>query len=238
MTLLSAEPLAHLRLSTVGLEREGRWLFRNLSWEIPRGTFAAIVGPSGVGKSSLLAVLAGMLPPSEGRISLDSHGKWLLPEHCHTRIGMVFQHLRMTGNASLLSNVLCGRLGRYPFWRTFAGFPKHDREEAMKQMHNLGIAPLAMKWSAEVSGGERQRAAVCRALLQEPEIFLADEPVSNLDAYYSGRVLGLLREQTRTRNATVVCVLHDAALVERFADVALSLNPQDPAGWKLRQIHR
>ena len=80
------------------------------------------------------------------------------------------------------------------------------------------------------------RPALLRALFQEPDILLADEPVSQLDGYLAGRVLGLLRQQADERGCTVICVLHDPTLVERFADYSLSLNPQDPEGWRVRTV--
>jgi phosphonate transport system ATP-binding protein len=87
-----------------------------------------------------------------------------------------------------------------------------------------------------MSGGEKQRVAVARALFQQPELYFADEPVSSLDAYYAGRVLGLLRQEADERAKPVVCVLHNAEHIQRFADLALSLNLNDPTAHKLRRI--
>lgn len=229
---------SHLTLSNVGLQRNARWLFRRLTWEVPRGKVIAIVGGSGAGKSSLLACLAGLLEPSEGELSFRC-----LQQRIHTpaayqpRIGIVFQHFALSAQSTLLRNVLAGRLARYPWWRTLWGFPRADREAAWRLLHDLGLGAYAHRRACEVSGGEQQRTALSRALFQKPEIILADEPVSQLDAYLSGRVLGVLRQQAQERGCTVICVLHDASLVERFADYALSLNPQDPEGWRIRAVN-
>ncbi len=227
---------AHLRVCGLGLKRGDRWLFRHMDWELPRGKFIALVGPSGVGKTSLLGVLAGILSPTEGEAT------YCCDAACHhpaadfqKRMGIIFQHLRLVPNQDLLSNVLCGRLGRYPWWRTTLGFPRRDKQEAYAILHDLGLGKDAYRWVAETSGGEQQRTAAARALFQQPEIILADEPVSNLDTYFAGRVLGLLRERAHRDRLTVVCVLHDAALVHRFADLVLSLDPQNPEGWRIRE---
>ncbi|HEY5705231.1 MAG TPA: ATP-binding cassette domain-containing protein, partial [Terrimicrobiaceae bacterium] len=87
-------------------------------------------------------------------------------------------------------------------------------------------------------GGEQQRAALARALFQEPEVFLADEPVSNLDPDLTCRVLEILRQQARQQSRTVVCVLHDQNLVDRFADVVVKLNPRHPERWTVRALER
>src|SRR5687768_11432430 len=125
---------AHLSVRKLGLNRGGRWLFRELDWEIPRGTFAAIVGPSGAGKSSLLNCLAGLTAPDEGSCSVLSDSN----QSCR-KLGVVFQDYRLAGNNNVLTNVLCGRLGRYSSWRTLTGFPKADRNAAMDLLDDLGL---------------------------------------------------------------------------------------------------
>ena len=229
----------HLALDQLGLERNGRWLFRGLTWQVPRGKVIAVVGGSGAGKSSLLACLGGLLTPSEGTISCaNSKGAACSPFQYQQRIGFVFQHLALSHHSTLLRNVLCGRLGRYSSLRTLIGFPYEDKCEAWRLLHDLGLGTYAHRRAREVSGGEQQRTALLRAIFQEPELILADEPVSQLDTYLSGRVLGLLRQQAHEHGRTVICVLHDPSLVERFADFALSLNPTDPAAWKVRTVHQ
>ncbi len=225
-----------LSLRDLGLRRGERWLFRHLNLEVPRGTFVAVVGPSGVGKSSFLACLAGLLPPEEGSVAFhDRTGIAYPPDGFRRHIGVVFQNNLLVPNSSLLNNVLCGRLGRHPWWRTCLGFPPDDRDEAHRILCDLGLGPLVHRWACETSGGEQQRTAIARALLQAPEIYLADEPVSNLDTYLTGRVLGIFRQEASQRGRTVFCVLHNAELVERFADLVLSFDPDGSGAWKLRR---
>jgi phosphonate transport system ATP-binding protein len=229
-------PAQQVSLRGLGLERRGRWLFRGIDIEVPRGKFVAILGPSGAGKTSLLACLAGTLAPSEGQVVFQcAQGCHHSPPAFRKRLGIVFQNFLLIGNGTLLHNVLCGRLGRYPWWRTIAGFPRSDRNEAFNTLDLLGLAGHVHRRAFEVSGGEQQRAALARALFQEPEMFLADEPVSNLDPDLTLRVLEILRAQTRQDCRTVLCVLHNQELVERFADMVITLNPDRPQEWTLRE---
>lgn len=229
----------HLTLKGLGLQRGGKWLFRGLDWEIPRGKFTAVVGPSGVGKSSLLACLAGMIEPTEGGTTYCcANGCSHAPADFQPKIGIVFQDFMLVANNTVLNNVLCGRLGRYPWWRTVFAFPREDKREAYRILEDLGLNRYVYRWVAQISGGEQQRTAIARALFQQPEVILADEPVSNLDAYLTGRVLGILRNEAARHGRTVICVLHNAELVERFADQVLSLTPDNPRGWKLRAVSR
>jgi len=227
---------AHLSLASLGLRRNDRWLFRGINWEVPRGRVVAVVGASGAGKSSLLACLAGQLAPTEGTVRCHLADGTRPPAACQPRFGVVFQHFALSPTSTLLTNVLCGRLGRYPWWRTLTGFPRADKLRAWALLCDLGLGTLAHRRANEVSGGEQQRTALLRALHQEPEYLLADEPVSQLDTYLAGRVLGLLRQEAHEKRRTVFCVLHDPALVDRFADHVLSLDAQKPDGWKIRHL--
>lgn len=226
-------------LRGLGLKRQNRWLFRGMDIQVPRGKFIAIVGPSGAGKTSLVGCLAGSIAPSEGEVVFQcAQGCRHSPPAFRKRLGIVFQNFLLIGNGTLLHNVLCGRLGRYPWWRTLAGFPRTDRAEAFEILENLGLASHVYRRAAEVSGGEQQRAALARALFQEPEMFLADEPVSNLDPDLTCLVLEILRQQARQQSRTVVCVLHDSNLVGRFADFVIKLNPDQPERWAIRALQR
>lgn len=228
----------HVSIKDLGLKRNGRWLFRKLNWEIPRGSVVAVVGPSGVGKTSLLNCLAGLVAPSEGKVTFSCNAGCLHEAlNYQKRVGIIFQNLLLSQNSTVLRNVLCGRLGRYPWWRTLFRFPLRDKQAAALALVDLGLGPHLHRRAADISGGEQQRAAVARALFQEPELLLADEPVSNMDAYLCGRVLGILRQEAHQNRRTVFCVLHDPALLERFADYALSLDPMNPEKWRIRKIH-
>lgn len=229
----------HVVFDQVGLRRGERWLVRGLQAAIPAGSFVAVVGSSGVGKSSLLAAIAGEFELAEGRIELARDGGSPCPPGQHRRhIAPIFQHLLLSGNLSLLTNVLLGRVSRHPWYSTLFGFPAAEQQQAFALLADLGLGAFARRPVHQLSGGEQQRVAVARALFQQPDLYLADEPVASLDAYFAGRVLGLLRQEARLRKRTVFCVLHDAALVDRFADLALSLDPGRPEAWSIRTTTR
>ena len=232
-----ASPI-RLRCQDLGLKRNGQWLFQNLELNLRGGTLVAVVGPSGVGKSSLLACICGSERPTTGNIEfLVNEGEIRNHETIRPNLGLIFQSLRLTAHATVLDNVLFGRLGSYNLRQTLFGFPKNDTQVAYEILHDLGIAHLSRKWMTQTSGGEQQRTAIARTLFQNPKIILADEPVSNLDTYYAGRVMGLLRNKAIQEGKIILCALHDPQLINRFADLVLSLNPEHPEGWRLRKVH-
>lgn len=227
-----------LEVKNLGLYQGGRWLFRGLNLRIKSGRFLALVGPSGVGKSSFLACLAGLSLPTEGEIlyHTDTNGGQL-PGAFRPHIGIIFQNFLLTENQTVLNNVLCGRLYQFSFLRTLFGFPRRLKQEAFEILYDLGLQRYCRRWVREISGGEKQRVALARTLFQNPALFLADEPVAQLDTYLTGRVLGILKHQSTEKQRTVVCVLHEQEWVNRFADAALSFNPEYPEKWNLRTIN-
>jgi phosphonate transport system ATP-binding protein len=209
------------------VSRDARVLFDRMTWDLPRGSFLAVTGPSGVGKSSLLSCLRGTLPADAGDL-------FVAPES--RSIGVVFQHLRLSGNLSVLTNVLCGRLGRYPWWKTLFSFGVGDRHAAYTIITDLGLAGLCHKPVRMISGGEQQRAAVARVLFQGPELILADEPTSDLDLVLADQVLSKLRLLCKENGTTIICVMHSSEMVERFADHELCISPYDTNGWAYREV--
>lgn len=223
----------HVRIDRLTVERGGRILVRDLEMSVPRGRFVAVVGPSGAGKSTLLETLAGMRSPASGSIEYrdSGHAAWV-PGDCRGRIGLVFQQLHLARNASALNNVMAGSLARHGWWQTLLGYPRHERALARRCLAAVGLGPAAHRLVRRLSGGEQQRVAVARVLVQQPELILADEPVSQLDSSLAAEVLTLLKEETRRAARTILCVLHDLSLVERFADAVLRLAAERQAGWR------
>lgn len=227
-------PLPHLALSGVSIARGGRTLIRDLDLTIPQGSFVALTGPSGVGKSSLLACLAGLLAPAAGHVRFhDASGQEQQAAQLRRSMGFVFQHLRLNPGLSAETNVLCGLLGCRTWWQTIGGFSKSDHSAARSLLGQLGVEDLAAVRVSELSGGERQRVALARALVSKPGILLADEPVSHMDAPLAGEVVDFLKSGTRTCHRTVFCALHDPGLVDRYADITLRLDRESSNGWTL-----
>lgn len=181
----------------------------------------ALLGPSGAGKTTLLTLLDGRLRGWSGRVSVL--GAPLDPDRPPPRArrpdtGFVFQEFALVERASVLRNVLNGRLGRMPPWRAVLGTPRRtDMETARAALADCGIADLAERRVDSLSGGQRQRVAIARCLAQEPRLILADEPVSNLDPARAADILALLTGAARSRGATVIFSSHQPELARRFA---------------------
>ncbi len=219
-----------VEIRSLTLKRGEKLLFEKMSWRLPRGKFLAVTGASGAGKSSFLACLGGIIAPAAGAFKLAAADS--------KSIGFVFQNFRLTANLSVLKNVLCGKLGAYNWWQTLFAFAEDERQKAFAILCELGLQSLAHRKVRRISGGEQQRTAVARTLLQNPEIILADEPTSNLDADLAKRVLSLLRRKCEQENCTIVAVLHDARMVEDFADYELKIGADYENSWSFRQIPR
>lgn len=217
-----------VRVEGLTVERDGRRLFSDMSWALDRGQLLAITGPSGVGKSSLLSAVTGRLPAAAGRIFRPAD----------QTSGIIFQDLRLTKELTVLTNVLCGGLGRMNWWSTLAGFSAPERERAFDVLSNLEIDHLCHKPVRKVSGGEQQRTAIARVLFQQPGLILADEPTANLDLSLSDRVMRSIRNECDTAGSAVICVLHDTEFVDRFADAELRLGIQNEIGWEIRETER
>jgi phosphonate transport system ATP-binding protein len=141
------------------------------------------------------------------------------------RIGMVFQHFNLVSRSSVLTNVLAGRLGYVnPAWSLVNRFPSVDVEKAHRQLARVGIADKATQRADALSGGQQQRVGIARALMQDPEIILADEPVASLDPVLAHSIMQHLEQINKEDGMTVLCSLHFLDLVQRYADRVIALN--------------
>jgi len=188
---------------------------------IGRGERVAVIGPSGSGKTTLLRLLNGTLAAERGEIFVL--GKRLvpgrrLPREQRRRIGMIFQDFALVERASVFDNVLFGRLGHAHPWLSLIGhFSDRDRDIAGAAVREVGLLEQLVQRADALSGGQRQRVAIARVLAQEPEIILADEPVSNLDPALTNDILGLLTRASERRGATLVMALHQPRLATAHA---------------------
>lgn len=221
---------AAVTVSNLTLRRGDRTLFEKMRWHLPHGKILAVTGRSGIGKSSLLGCLGGFVNAAEGDVKLGPDGP--------RSVGFVFQSLRLTQNLSVLTNVLCGKLGEYAWWQTLFSFTDSDRQAAYGILVDLGLEQLVYRRVRNISGGEQQRTAVARVLLQNPAVMLADEPTSDLDAQSASRVLSLIRSACTTENRTAICILHDREAVKNFADYELTLGEEYENGWNFRKISK
>lgn len=189
-------------------------VLKNLNLEVPGESVVSIIGASGAGKSTLLRCINRLVEPSSGSIELNGteltklEGKSL--RLARRRIGMVFQGFNLIDRLTVMENVQSGRLGYLPAWRAVTrNYPQEDIDRAFHLMERVGIAHYADKRADELSGGERQRVGVVRALMQEPEILLADEPTASLDPKTSRQIMELLRALASELHLPVLINIHN-----------------------------
>lgn len=202
---------------------------KNVSFEVPKGQFLAVIGLSGSGKSTLLRCINRLIEPTSGSIIWNNMDVTNASQdelrRIRRRIGMVFQHFNLVHRSSVITNVLAGRLGyTNPAWSLINRFPKKDLDKAIFQLTRVGIADKAYHRADELSGGQQQRVGIARALMQDPEIILADEPVASLDPVLAHSIMQHLERINREDGVTVLCSLHFLDLVHRYADRAIALN--------------
>lgn len=181
----------------------------NISFELERGTFAAIVGPSGSGKSTLLTIMGALQKPSEGTIKLDDTNIYKISEKSRSK--MRFNKL---GFVLQGSNLIPFLSVEEQFILKLKKNKSKDKNSYEELLSKLGISKLKKKYPDEISGGERQRVAIALSLVLKPEIVLADEPTASLDTDRSFYVVKILSEITKTMNTTVVMVTHDTRMLE------------------------
>jgi len=207
---------------------DGTVALRQVSFTVEAGEFLVIIGLSGSGKSTLLRCINRLIEPTEGSIVWDgTEVTAAQPEqlrHIRRQIGMVFQQFNLVRRSSVLTNVLAGRLGYAPPLPSLAHrFPAADRELAWKALERVGLTEQASKQARELSGGQQQRVGIARALMQQPRMILADEPVASLDPVLAHSILGYLEELNRQDGITVLCSLHYLDLVQRYATRVIGL---------------
>lgn len=189
-----------------------------LNLTVGSGERVALAGPSGSGKTTLLRILAGLLQPDQGQLFLDSRPvSRLRPgKELSETVGLVQQQLDLVPQLPVVQNVLAGRLGQWGLLRSLASLlSARERGRAYDALSRLGIADKIDERTSRLSGGEQQRVAIARLLLQDPRIVLADEPVSSLDPARAEEILGLLTGVATESGRTVVASLHTPDLIRR-----------------------
>jgi phosphonate transport system ATP-binding protein len=198
------------------------------SLHIASGERVAIIGPSGAGKSTLLRCIKGFVQPRCGKVEVLGVNLANASQHARraTNQGMalIYQQFRLVPRLTVLQNTLCGRLGHTNRWRSLLGrFTAEDLRIAWAAIVEVGLTEKVHQRADTLSGGEQQRVAVARALAQEPELILADEPVSSLDPAWAADVLELLTTVQSHHQATLVMTLHQPELARRFAERIIGL---------------
>ena len=196
--------------------------------EIPDAQVLALIGPSGAGKSTLIRCVNRLVEPTSGNATLNDINLTKLSSRAlrksRRKMGMIFQEYALVERLTVMENVLSGRLGYVGFWRSyFRKFPKNDIKEAFRLLDRVGLLEMADKRADELSGGQRQRVGICRALIQDPDLLLVDEPTASLDPKTSRQIMRLINELCSERGLTAIINIHDVLLAQMFAQRIVGL---------------
>lgn len=199
----------------------------DISLTVSEGEFLVLIGLSGSGKSTLLRCINRLVEPTSGRILLDGRDVTAASpaelRRLRRSIGMIFQQFNLVRRSTVLSNVLSGRLGYLANWQAAVGyFGEADYQRAVQNLERVGLMQRAHQRADRLSGGQQQRVGIARALMQEPRIMLADEPVASLDPATSHSVLKYLQQINRD-GMTVICSLHFLSLARSYGTRVVAL---------------
>jgi len=230
---------------------DGTLALNQVSFTVEDGEFVMILGRSGSGKSTLLRCINRLVEPSGGRVFLgDRDITSASPRrlrHARRKIGMIFQQYNLVSRSSVLTNVLAGRLGYVSSWAGLINyFPREAVDQAVRNLRELEVGEKLYQRAATLSGGQQQRVGIARVLMQEPELILADEPVSSLDPATAATIMDILRRINRERKATILCNIHLPELALKYGGRVLALKagrlvfdglPQHLDAEKIRDIY-
>lgn len=194
----------------------------DVSFDVDDGEFVVLLGPSGAGKSTLLRILNGLTDPTEGTISFDGAGTASMPT---SDVGMVFQLHYLVEGLSAYKNALSGALSRSSTAGSLlTGFDEADKLMALEALDTVGLLDEADQRASSMSGGQKQRVGIARALTQDPELLLADEPVASLDPKAAQDVMEYMRRAADDRNLTSIVSLHQVNIAREFGDRFIGLH--------------
>jgi phosphonate transport system ATP-binding protein len=202
--------------------KTGDQALKEVNLEVPKGQVMALIGPSGAGKSTLIRCVNRLVEPTSGTILLGDTNLVKLRSgelrKARSRMGMIFQEYALVERLSVMENVLSGRLGYVGFWRSFfRKYPQQDIDEAFRLLERVGLDHMVDKRADELSGGQRQRVGICRALIQNPDLLLVDEPTASLDPKTSRQIMRLICELCEERQLAAIINIHDVLLAQMFA---------------------
>jgi len=193
----------------------------SVSLRLQEGEIVALIGPSGAGKSTLIRCVNRLVEPTAGRIRIGATPITALSARdlriARRRIGMIFQEFALVERLTVMENVLSGRLGYVGFWQSWRrAFPQTDIERAFALLDRVGLSEFVDQRADRLSGGQRQRVGIARALMQEPDVLLVDEPTASLDPKTARQIMRLITELAAERKLTAVINIHDVPLAKLF----------------------
>jgi len=223
----------------------------DVSVEVQRGEFVACIGSSGAGKSTFVRCLNRLVEPTSGKVYFEGRDVTAASpaelREIRRKIAMIFQQFNLVKRSSVLTNVLGGRLGYAATLPSLLGiWSREDMARAYACLDRVGIADKAQQRADQLSGGQQQRVGIARALMQEPTLMIADEPVSSLDPALAHSVMRYLEQINQEDGITVLCNLHFLDLVRRYAtrvlafragELVLDCRPDDIDRDRFKQIY-
>jgi phosphonate transport system ATP-binding protein len=206
----------------------GDQALRAVSLAVPEGQVVAVIGPSGAGKSTLIRCINRLVEPTSGQVILNGSDIVSLRARelrlARRKMAMIFQEYALIERLSVMENVLSGRLGYVGFWRSaLRKFPQEDIDQAFYLLERVGLSEHIDKRADALSGGQRQRVGIARALAQNPDVLLVDEPTASLDPKTSRQIMRLMTELAKERRLTVLINIHDVLLAQLFAERIIGL---------------
>ncbi|MFN4262279.1 MAG: phosphonate ABC transporter ATP-binding protein [Thioalkalivibrionaceae bacterium] len=206
----------------------GEQALKDITLTVPAGQVIALIGPSGAGKSTLIRCVNRLVEPTSGEIRLGDQALTGLSRRAlrrqRARIGMIFQEYALVDRLTVMENVLSGRLGTVPFWRSFLRrFPADAVSQAFALLDRVGLMEHVDKRADQLSGGQRQRVGIARALCQNPDLLLVDEPTASLDPKTARAIMRLIVELCAERGLAAVINIHDVPLAQRFVQRIVGL---------------
>jgi len=208
--------------------RTGDVAINGVDLKVEKGQVMALIGPSGAGKSTLIRCVNRLENPTSGEIWFNDENIVKLRSgrlrKARRNMGMIFQEYALVERLTVMENVLSGRLGYVGFWRSYLRkFPQTDVKEAFRLLEKVGLEKMFNKRADELSGGQRQRVGIARALIQNPDILLVDEPTASLDPKTSRQIMRLITELCEEHQLAAIINIHDVALAQMFAERIVGL---------------
>jgi phosphonate transport system ATP-binding protein len=207
----------------------GTAALKGVSFRVDQPQVVTIIGPSGAGKSTLIRCINRLVEPTSGKIMLDGIDIRRLNRRelrkMRRRMGMIFQEYNLVERLTVMENLLSGRLGYVGFWKTYRRkFAPGDVAAAFELLDRVGLSGYQSTRADALSGGERQRVGISRALMQQPDLLLVDEPTASLDPKTSRQIMRLLVELAHERGTPALVNIHDVGLAQSFADRIIGLS--------------
>jgi iron complex transport system ATP-binding protein len=213
--------LTDLRIENISYTCSQQSILSRINFDIPLGELVGLIGPNGAGKSTLLRIIDGLLTPKCGQVLFNGHNVLHIPEKKRARLIAMVPQDPWVGFGFTVKEVVA--MGRYPYANRFSPLSSDCLKTIDDVLNLTGTSHLAHRLITRISGGEKQRVFIARALAQEPSVLLLDEPTANLDIKYQLEILDLVKSLQQTKGLSVIMAIHDLHLASRYCSYLLVL---------------